>query len=164
MLLSIIAALSTNYVIGKNNQLPWHLPADLAHFKGLTMGKSMLMGRKTYESIGRPLPGRRNIVISRRLDFRAEGCEVAHSLDEALALVHREEEIMVIGGAQLFEEALLGADKLYLTWVHGEVEGDCHFPKVELAEWEEISREERAPDERNCYALSFVTLARTLKR
>lgn len=164
MIISIIAALSTNYVIGKNNQLPWHLPADLAHFKALTLGKSILMGRKTYESIGRPLPGRRNIVISRQLDFQAAGCEVVHSLDEALTLAGSAEEVMVIGGTQLFEEALPSADRLYLTWVHGEVEGDSYFPSLDLNEWQETSREERAPDEKNHYALSFVSLARTPKR
>jgi dihydrofolate reductase len=160
MIISVIAALSTHHVIGKNNQLPWHLPADLAHFKAATLGKSILMGRKTYESIGKPLPGRRNIVISRQLDFQAKGSEVAHSFDEALALAGPAEEVMVIGGSQLFKETLPRADQLYLTWVHGEVEGDSYFPPLDLTEWEETSREERDSDEKNRYALSFVSLAR----
>lgn len=160
MTLSMIVALSTNYVIGKNNQLPWHLPADLAHFKSLTLSKPILMGRKTHESIGRPLPGRRNIVITRQSDFEAEGCDVVHSLKEALALVQSDEEVMLIGGAQLFEEALPCVDKLYLTWVQAEVEGDCYFPRFDLSQWKKVVREERKADEKNAYDLTFVTLAR----
>lgn len=160
MKISMIVALSTHHVIGKNNQLPWHLPADLAHFKSITMDKPIVMGRKTYVSIGRPLPGRRNIVISRHLDFKAEGCEVVHSLEEAFALVQDVEEVMIIGGAQLFEEALPKANRLYLTWVQGEIEGDRYFPAFDGSEWKEVAREERAADEKNAYDLSFVTLER----
>lgn len=160
MTISIIAALSTNYVIGKNNQLPWHLPADLAHFKALTVGKTILMGRKTQVSIGRALPHRRNIVISRDPNFTAAGCEVVHSLDEALVLVAPEEEVMLIGGSQLFADILPSASKLYLTWVHANIDGDCYFPKFDMDEWREVAREDRVPDAQNEYALSFVSLVR----
>src|SRR3990167_8007223 len=115
MITSLIAAISKNNVIGKKNKLPWHLPADLQHFKKMTMGKPIIMGRKTFESIGRPLPQRDNIVVTRQTNFKATGCIVAHSLDEALARLKEREEVFIIGGAELYKEGLFIAENLYLT-------------------------------------------------
>ncbi len=160
MRLSLIAALADNGVIGRDNGLPWRLPADLRHFKALTMGKPILMGRRTCESIGRPLPGRHNIVLSRDPAFRAEGCTVVRSVDEALAAAAGSDELMVIGGAQLYALLLDRADRLYLTLVHAEVEGDARFPEFDRDAWREIGREDFAADENNEYDYSFVVLER----
>src|SRR5262249_14123565 len=150
-------ALSQNNVIGIENRLPWHLPADLKHFKTLTMNKPIIMGRKTYESIGRPLPGRRNIIISRNPQFSAPGCECVTSLSEALLLTAAAPEVMVIGGTQLIEAALPKADRLYLTFIHQDFDGDCFFPEWDRAQWREISREDHTADSDNPYTFSFVT-------
>lgn len=163
MRLSLIAALTPEHVIGAENRLLWRLPAELQYFKKTTMDKPIIMGRKTHESIGRALPGRRNIVISRRTDFQAEGCEVVNSLDAALDLVKDCDEAMVIGGAQIYQHALPLADRLYLTWVHHLFEGDTVFPSWSPSQWREISREERAADEQNPYDLTFTVLERTEK-
>ncbi len=136
-LISLIVAHDKNRVIGLNNKMPWHLPGDLQYFKEQTMGKPMIMGRKTFESIGRPLPGRRNIVITRNADYTAKGIEVVHSLEDALALVKDEPEIMIIGGEQIFREALPLADRLYVTEIHHTFEGDTYFPAYE--EWQRVS-------------------------
>lgn len=122
-------------VIGRDGGLPWHLPADLAHFKSVTMGKPIVMGRKTFESIGRPLPGRKNIVVSRRADYSADGVVVVHSLDEALEAAGDVAEIMIIGGAQLYAAALPVAQRIYLTLVGKPVEGNTVFPEVDWARW-----------------------------
>ncbi len=159
-MLSIIAALSRNRVIGKDNQLPWRLPADLKHFKSVTLGKPVIMGRKTFESIGRPLPGRDNIVVTRDPEFHADGIAVAHSLDDALAQAHNVPEIMLIGGAQLYAESLARAQRLYLTLIHADVDGDAHFPDYDPADWRETAREDHAPDENNHYSYSFQILER----
>jgi dihydrofolate reductase len=159
-MLSIIAALSRNRVIGKDNQLPWRLPADLKHFKSVTLGKPVIMGRKTFESIGRPLPGRDNIVVTRDPKFHADGIAVAHSLDDALAQVHDVPEIMLIGGAQLYAESLARAQRLYLTLIHADVDGDAHFPDYDPADWRETAREDHAADENNHYSYSFQILER----
>jgi dihydrofolate reductase len=164
MRISLIVALAENHVIGANNRLLWRLPAELQYFKKTTMGKPIIMGRKTHESIGRALPGRRNIVISRQVDFQAEGCDVVDSLDAALALVKDCEEVMIIGGAQIYQQALPLADRLYLTWVHHAFEGDTFFPAWSSEQWHEISREQRAADEQNPYDLTFNILERTEKR
>lgn len=146
MRLALIAAVAENGVIGRDNALPWYLPEDLAHFKRVTLGKPVVMGRHTFESIGRPLPGRTNIVVSRRDGFRAGGCEVAASLDEALELAGRAarregvDEVVVIGGEKLYAAALPRADRLYLTEVHAAVEGDVNFPAVDWSQWIEIER------------------------
>ncbi len=162
MRISAIIAMSTNRVIGKNNQLPWHLPADLKHFKKITLGKPILMGRKTYESIGRPLPGRCNIVISRDLQFQAPGCIVAHSIESALttASEQKSEEIFIIGGALLFQETLPLTQRLYLTVIHQDIPGDTYFPELNLAEWQEVERLDHAPDKENNYSYSFKVLDR----
>lgn len=139
--LCLIAALAQNRVIGRDNQLPWHLPADLKHFKALTLGKPIIMGRKTWDSLGRPLPGRLNLVVSRQSDLHLEGAEVFPSLDAALvraeAWARKEdaEELMLIGGAQLYEQGLAQADRLYLTRVELSPEGDAWFPEVSDARW-----------------------------
>ena len=140
MRLSIIVAMDDNQLIGKDNALPWHLPADLGYFKKTTTGKTVLMGRKTYESIGRPLPNRRNVVVSRNTDFEAEGCEVVGSIEAALELAKDDDEVMVMGGASFYEQMLPSADRLYITQIEGEYEGDAHFPKFDRSEFKEISR------------------------
>ncbi|MDQ7016683.1 MAG: type 3 dihydrofolate reductase [Gammaproteobacteria bacterium] len=165
MKLSIIVAMDRNRLIGNNNQLPWHLPADLQFFKKTTLGKPILMGRKTHESIGRPLPGRRNIIISRNLDYQANGCDVVHSIEAALELVHECEEAMLIGGATLYQQALPLAQRLYLTLVEAECEGDCWFPDYQQHEkWQEISRETHHADEKNQFNYNFVILDKNSQR
>ncbi|MCJ7557076.1 MAG: type 3 dihydrofolate reductase [Gammaproteobacteria bacterium] len=160
MLVSLVVAMSENGVIGRDNALPWHLPADLRQFKTLTLGKPIIMGRKTYESIGRPLPGRQNIVLSRDTGFQAPGCDICTSLQQALVLAGNADEVMVIGGGALYEEVLVHADRIYLTEIHASIEGDTRFPEIDPARWREIARERHAADERNSLDYSFVTLAR----
>ncbi|HDU8493420.1 TPA: type 3 dihydrofolate reductase, partial [Aeromonas hydrophila] len=137
MMISMIAAMAHDRVIGLDNQMPWHLPADLAHFKRVTLGKPVLMGRKTFESIGRPLPGRRNLVISRNPDYRADGVEVIDSVEAALALLAGSDvaELMVIGGGHLYGQLLPRADRLYLTRIDLAVEGDTRFPAFDEGDW-----------------------------
>lgn len=158
MHIAAIVAISENAVMGKNNQLPWHLPADLQHFKKITMGKPILMGRKTFDSIGRVLPGRCNVIVTRDEAFQAPGCVVATSIDTALASVSYCDEIFVIGGAALFQQMLPMVDRLYLTIIHHEFDGDTFFPEINLAEWQETEREDHLPDEVNRYSYSFITL------
>jgi dihydrofolate reductase len=158
-LLTAVFAASDNNVIGRDNALPWHLPADFAHFRRVTMGKTILMGRRTHESIGRPLPGRRNLVLSRG-DFAAPGVETVHSIEEALALVAGEPELANIGGAEVLRLALPRTGRIYLTRVHATMDGDTFLPELPATEWREVAREERAADERNAYAMSFITLDR----
>jgi dihydrofolate reductase len=164
MLLSIIVAMDANRVIGHENRLPWHLPADLQHFRRITMGKPILMGRRTWESIGRPLPGRTNIVITRDTDYRAEGCVVVHTVDAALQAARGHEEVMLIGGAQLYRQLLPRADRLYITHVHGEFSGDAFFPELDTADWREVERSEQVPDGKNAHGCTFVTLERVRER
>jgi dihydrofolate reductase len=158
--ISLIAAVSENGVIGAQNRLPWHLPDDLRHFRAITTGHTVITGRKNCESIGKPLPNRRNIVITRQRGYQAPGCEVAHSLAEALAMAADEPEVFVIGGAQLYAQALPLATRLYLTEVHATVAGDTHFPALERSEWQETGRERHGADERHAHAFSFVVLER----
>lgn len=160
MRLSIIVAASENNVIGRNNALIWHLPADLKHFKSLTTGNTVLMGRKTFESIGRSLPNRRNIVISGNPRYVAEGCEVAASVAEALAWVAEEDEVFVIGGGRIYRELWDSADRIYLTRVHTESEGDTFIPAIDEREWELVSREDFKADEKNGYDYSFMDYQR----
>ncbi|MCW8878000.1 MAG: type 3 dihydrofolate reductase [Kangiellaceae bacterium] len=154
--ISLVAAMAKNRVIGKDNQMPWHLPADLKHFKEVTLSKPIIMGRKTYESIGKPLPGRRNIVISRNADYQLEGCDTVTSIDAALELVSGEEEIMVIGGGFLYTQMIERANKLYLTFIDFEIEGDTQFPEFEHLSLREVSRKRYQADEKNKYDLEFV--------
>lgn len=159
-MLSLVVAMSENRVIGRDGDLPWRLPNDLKHFKQVTLGKPVIMGRKTWESLYvKPLPGRRNIVVTRNPDYVAEGAECTRSLDEALALMDQEDETMVIGGAALFADALPAATRLHLTEVHAEIEGDTYFPKFKREDWREISRE-NLPAEGDAPAYSFLLLER----
>ncbi len=160
MILSLIAAMGNDRVIGIENRLPWRLPADMKHFRALTMGKPVLMGRKTFDSIGKPLPGRTNIVVTQDRNFQPTGVSVAHSIDEALAAGAGAEEIMVIGGASFYAQLLPRAQRLYITEIHHTFPGDAFFPAWNPAEWREIRRDDHAPDNDNPYPYSFVTLAR----
>lgn len=160
MRVSIIAAMAENRVIGRDNALPWHLPEDLKRFKRLTMGHAVIMGRRNYESIGHPLPGRKNIVVTHRKGYQAPGCVVVHSLDEALLAAGDDPEVFVIGGAELYAQWLPRAQRLYLTLVHAVVPGDTYFPEFDWSEWQEIAREWHAADSRHAYAYSFVVLDR----
>ena len=139
--LSIIVAMAKNRVIGANNTLPWHLPADLKHFKTLTMGHHLIMGRKTFDSIGKPLPGRTSVVVTRNADYAPPGVVVANSLETALSACGTDEEIFVIGGAEIYTQALELADTLYITEIKRDVAGDVSFPEFDKKEWQEISRE-----------------------
>lgn len=159
-MISLIVAMDRNRLIGRGNALPWHLPADLAHFKSITLGKPIVMGRKTYESIGRPLPGRHNIVVSRNPDFSAPGCTVVASVEAALAAAGDVPEVMVIGGAQVYAEALPRAQRIYLTRVDAAFEGDAWFPALDAAVWRECHCAEHAPDDRNPYPYVFLVLER----
>lgn len=160
MRIALIAAMAENHVIGRNNQLPWRIPADLKHFKVLTMGKPIIMGRKTYESIGRPLPGRDNIVLTGDVTYRAEGCEVVHSIAQALQVAGAVEEAMIVGGSDLYRQTIGDADRLYLTLVKAEVEGDAWFPEIDSRQWREIKREAHRADDSNQYDYAFVVLER----
>lgn len=140
-IISLLVAVAENGVIGRDNDLPWHIPADLKRFKRLSMGKPIIMGRKTWDSLGRPLPGRRNIVITRNPEFEAPGGEVVTSLDEALTRAGNAEEIVIIGGGEIFELAMPVADRIYYTLVHARPEGDAHFPEVDWNQWEAVARE-----------------------
>jgi dihydrofolate reductase len=154
--------MAENRVIGRENRLPWRLSADLRRFKSLTMGKPVIMGRKTYESIGKPLPGRSNILDTRDRDYRAQGCRVVHSLEQALEAAAGHDEVMVIGGAQLYRQTLDRAERMYLTLVKTELDGDALFPQIEMRHWRELERESHRADEKNEYDYDFVTLERVL--
>jgi len=158
--ISLIVAVSTNNVIGADGDLPWRLSDDLKRFKAVTMGKPIVMGRKTYESIGRPLPGRQNIVITRQGGFTAEGCDVVQSTAEAVEVAEGADEIMVIGGSQIYAVFLPLAERIYLTRVHTEVEGDVFFPPLDEEEWRESASENYDADALNDYACTVTTLSR----
>ena len=157
---SLIVARARNGGIGRDNEIPWHLPADLAHFKRTTLGHPVIMGRRTWESIGRALPGRRNLVVSRTPGFVAAGAEVVGSLSEAWKAVAGEAEAFVIGGAQLYAEALASADRIYLTEVEGEPAGDTFFPALDARGWRETPLGEHPADGRNPHAVRFLLLER----
>ncbi|WP_341662278.1 type 3 dihydrofolate reductase [Vibrio sp.] len=157
MIISMIAAMADNRVIGKDNQMPWHLPADFAWFKRCTIGKPVIMGRKTYQSIGRPLPGRLNIVISRDSSLKFDGVTMATSIDDALSLAGDVEEIMIIGGGAIYQTCLDIASKLYITYIDTQVEGDTCFPKWS-EDYQETYSETYLADEKNAYDMRFVIL------
>lgn len=161
MMISIIVAAAENGVIGAGGQLPWKLSDDLKRFKAVTMGKPIVMGRKTWESIGRPLPGRQNIVITRQAGFEAAGCDVVASPQDAVALAGEADEIMVIGGSQVYDLFLPEADRVYLTRVHADVEGDAFFAALDQDEWRLVSDERHRADERNEFDYSFRLYERT---
>ncbi|MDH3429595.1 MAG: type 3 dihydrofolate reductase [Gammaproteobacteria bacterium] len=159
-MISLIVAASSNNVIGANGKLPWRLSGDLQRFKALTLGKPIVMGRLTYESIGRPLPGRQNIVITRQADYEAEGCDVVPSVEAALAAAGSAEEIVIIGGGHIYREFLPRADRIYLTRVQAEIEGDAFFPPLADDQWCETEREASVADESNDYDVVFLVLDR----
>ena len=161
MIRSLIVARAANGVIGKDNGMPWRLPADLAHFKRTTLGRPVIMGRRTWESIGRPLPGRRNIVVTRNTGFPAAGAEIVGSLDAAWHAAADADEVFVIGGGQLYAEAMPAADRIYVTEIGENFEGDTHFPDIDPAEWTQTLLGEHAPDERNAHRLRFLLLERS---
>jgi len=161
VLLTAVVAATENNVIGRDNGMPWHLPADLQHFKAVTLGKPVLMGRRTFEAIGRPLPGRRNLVLSRDRDFAAAGVETFIDLDTALAAAGDVEELMIIGGQAVYELALPRVQRVYLTRLHMQLEGDAYFPELSAAHWHEVTRSARRPaDERNACDMTFLVLER----
>ncbi|MEQ8289584.1 MAG: type 3 dihydrofolate reductase [Gammaproteobacteria bacterium] len=160
MNLSIIVAMDRNRVIGRNEDLPWRLSADLQKFKKVTMGKPIVMGRKTHESIGRPLPGRENIILTRDPGYSSEGCTVITSIDAILDYCHDHEEIMITGGAEIYRMLMDRVHRIYLTEVHAEVEGDTYFPTINMDEWELVEREDYQADEKNEYDFSFLVLDR----
>ena len=147
-------------VIGLEGDLPWHLSADLKHFKAITMGKPLIMGRKTHESIGIPLPGRKNIILTQSEEFKAESCTVVHSLEEALLAAGDVDEVMIMGGAGIYDQSLDCANRLYLTEVHADVSGDVYFPEFDRGEWVEIEREDHSADDKNEFDYSFIVMER----
>jgi len=160
MILSIIVALAENNVVGINNKLPWYLPADLKRLKLITMGHHLVMGRRTYESLGRPLPGRTSVIITHNKDYKAEGSIVVSSIKEALEVVKNDSEPFIFGGGEIFREALPMVKRIYMTKIHHDFNGDTFFSELNEKEWKEVSREDYQPDEKNKYSYSFITLER----
>lgn len=159
MIVSAIVAIAENNAIGKNNQLLWHMPNDLKHFKDVTSGRTIIMGRKTFDSVGKPLPRRRNIVVTRQ-DITIPGCEVVKSVEDGLALCKDEDEVFIGGGAEIYKLAMHLTDRIYLTIIHHIFDADTFFPELEKNEWKEAKREDFQPDEKNAYPYSFITLER----
>jgi dihydrofolate reductase len=159
MEICIIVAMATNNAIGKDNQLLWHLPTDLKHFKDITSGRSIIMGRKTFDSVGKPLPKRRNIVVTRQ-QIEIPGCEVVASVQEGLDLCKGEDKVFIGGGAQIYEQALEFTNMIYLTIVHKVFEADTFFPQINMNDWLETEREDHDADEKNPLPYSFITLKR----
>ncbi|MEH7381894.1 dihydrofolate reductase [Bacillus sp. JJ1533] len=161
-MISLLLAMDKNQLIGKDNDLPWRLPADLAYFKRVTMGHPIIMGRKTYDSIGRPLPGRENIIVTRDTSYKAEGCKVIHSIDEIVEMSKEtDQELFVIGGAEIFKEILPYSERLYITEIDEEFEGDTYFPVFDKAKWKVISKEKGIKDEKNPYEYTFLVYEKT---
>ncbi len=160
MLLSLIVAIDQKGVIGMDDAIPWRISSDMKHFKLITMGKPIVMGRKTHESIGRALPGRENIVITRDENYSTEGCTVLHSLNEALDHCSPAAEVIIIGGRNIYRQTLDKADRIYLTQVHADVMGDVFFPVFDMTEWTEVEREDFQPDSKNGHPFSFLKLER----
>ena len=157
----IAVAVGENFAIGKNNQLLWHMPADLKFFKQTTSGHAIIMGRKTFDSVGKPLPNRRNIVITRDSSLKIDGVEVVNSLDEALAITqHEEKPVFIVGGAEIYRQALSKTDTIYLTTIHHTFDADTFFPTIDRSEWETISSEPHKADEKNKYDYTFEVLKR----
>jgi dihydrofolate reductase len=159
MTVSIVVAISENHAIGKDNKLLWYLPNDLKHFKEITSGHTVIMGRKTYESVGKPLPNRRNIIITRQ-NMDISGCEVVGSIEAALALCADEAEVFIVGGAEIYRQSLHLTNRIYLTIVHKNFEGDTYFPEIEANMWKETAREDYEPDLKNVLPYSFITFER----
>lgn len=161
-MISLIWAMDDNRVIGKDNSLPWHIPADLKFFKTTTMGHPIAMGRKTHDSIGRPLPGRENIIITRSFDYTSEGCTVLHSVDEFIQYAKEliDEEVFVIGGAEIFHAVFPFADRLYITKIYHSFQGDTYFPEIDMAKWKAIFNEPGTKDDKNPYDYEFCIYER----
>jgi dihydrofolate reductase len=159
-LVSLVVAMARNGVIGRDNAMPWHLPDDLKHFKALTMGKPMLMGRKTFAAIGKPLPGRTSIVLTRNAAWQGQGVIAVRSLDEAFAQAGDAPELCVVGGAEIYRLTLPIAQRIHLTRIHANIEGDTLFPLLDTSQWRETERVEHAADERHAHAMTFSTLER----
>ena len=162
-MITIIAAIGNNNELGKGNDLIWHLPADLKRFKKRTTGHAIIMGRNTFESIGKPLPNRRSIIITRNTSYQKEGCEIVHSLEDAIELIASQEDAFIIGGAQIYKEAMEKnvVDQLDITKVHQDFDADVFFPAIDSRVWEEVSRENFSPDEKNLFTYSFINYKRT---
>jgi dihydrofolate reductase len=160
MIISIMVAMAENHAIGKNNQLLWRLPADLKHFKDTTSGHTVIMGRKTFDSVGKPLPNRRNIVISRNTSLHMPGAEVVSDLESAIAMCDANEEVFIVGGAQIYRMAMGITDKIYLTVVKGNFEADTFFPPIDFNFWTETEKISFEPDEKNAWGYTFSTLLR----
>ncbi|VAW25565.1 Dihydrofolate reductase [hydrothermal vent metagenome] len=159
-MITIIAAVAKNNALGKDNKLIWHLPADLKRFKKVTANHHVIMGRKTFESLGKPLPNRTNIIVTRNTNFSAKNCIVANSLQQALEAVKNDESPFILGGAEIYKQAIKIADKLDITFVHHKFEADVFFPEIDKSIWKEVSRNEFKADEKNKYNYSFVTFER----
>jgi dihydrofolate reductase len=159
MTTSIIVAIAKNNAIGKDNKLLWYLPNDLKHFKDVTSGHTVIMGRKTFDSVGKPLPRRRNIVVTRQ-HISIEGCEVVESIEAALALCAGDDEVFIIGGAEIYRQSIHLTDRIYLTQIDQDFDGDTFFPDLDPAEWKETKRENFEPDDKNKLKYSFITLQR----
>jgi len=160
MIVTIVVAVAENNAIGKDNKLLWYLPNDLKHFKEITTGGTVIMGRKTYQSVGKPLPRRRNIIITRQ-NITIEGCEVVNSIEAALALCQNEDEVFIVGGAEIYKQAMHLTNRIYLTIVHQNFDADSFFPVIKSSEWNEVFREDHSVDEKNNIPYSFITLERT---
>ena len=163
-MITIIAAIGNNNELGKGNDLIWYLPADLKRFKKRTTGHPIIMGRNTFESIGKPLPNRRTIIITRNTSYQKEGCEVVHSLEDAIELIASQEDAFIIGGAQIYKEAMEKnvVDQLDITKVHQDFDADVFFPAIDSMVWEEVSRENFSPDEKNLFSYSFINYKKTV--
>lgn len=161
-MITIIAAIGLNNELGKDNDLIWHLPADLRRFKKVTSGHTIIMGRNTFESIGKPLPNRRSIIITRNISYKKEGCEVVHSLEDAIKLIKDQKNAFIIGGAQIYKEAIEKklVDQLDITKVHQNFDADVFFPTIDMALWKEMSEETFLPDDKNQYTYSFLSYKR----
>jgi|SRR5690606_3100178 len=155
-MISIVVATDLNNAIGFNNQLLWHMPADLQFFKRTTTGHTIIMGRKTFESVGRPLPNRRNIIITRKKDYLASGIEITHSINDALNLCKDEDEVFIIGGAEIYQQSLAYCDRIYLTLVYGEFEADTYFPPISEDLWQLTSESYHKADDKNAFDYNFM--------
>lgn len=160
MIVTAVVAMAQNRAIGKDNELLWHLPDDLKHFKNITRGHTVIMGRKTFDSVGKPLPNRRNIVITRQKGLDISGAETVHSVEEALTLCPADEEVFIVGGAEIYKLALPRTDRIYLTTVHQRYEGDAYFPETDPLQWKEVASERHEADEKHSVAFTFSTLER----
>lgn len=158
MVISIIVAVAENNVIGDNNRLIWHIPNDLKRFKTITMGHAVIMGRKTFESIGKPLKGRKNLIITRQKNYHAEGCQVVFSLEEALGLLKNEKEVFIIGGGEIYRNAFSIANKIYLTKVHKKFNGNTLFPEIPMEQWDVVHEEFITDDDKVSFSYSFIDL------